>query len=88
MSHITVNDDLYKDLRFLRFVCEEGSLEECIGAYVRAMTVAVPYWEGSKLPIPALVWKQQMLHDGLIEHGLAIKLENGDVQVEDVEYQI
>lgn len=70
MARINIEDELYKDARFLTLVSKVG-LDAAIGSIVRAFTVAQKYWLKNESKIPAEVWKKQMLNQGLVDVGLA-----------------
>lgn len=77
MARINIEDSIYMDTRFLNLIRICHSIDEAMGALVRAFSVAQQFWKRDKGLIPKEVWKIQMLNLKLIEVGLVIEKEHG-----------
>ncbi len=72
MARVNVEEDLYRDQRWIDLIIRlGGDSEKALGALVRAWTVGQEYWKVCSNGIPKGAWKMQKLNDAIIEVGLA-----------------
>lgn len=79
MARINIEDDIYKDIRFITLIAKTGDVNTALGALVRAWSLAQKYYLDSETDrlIPKVEWKKQGMLDTILEVGLAEELENG-----------
>lgn len=80
MARINIEDDLYKDKRFVNLILKLQSMDAALGALVRAWSLAQKWYLTDDRMIPVNEWKEQEISDSVIEVGLATVI-NGKVKV-------
>lgn len=79
MARINIEDEIYKDMRFIQLMQKLGSVDAALGALVRAWSLAQKYFLSTETDrlIPLFEWKRQMIPDSIIDVGLAERREQG-----------
>lgn len=80
MARINIEDDLYKDRRFIKLIAKLGSLEAALGSLILAWSLGQKHWKKDRSRIPKSEWDAQELKSEIIEVGLA-KIIEGSVHV-------
>lgn len=80
MARLNIEDDLWKDGRFLRLAVRVGDHFKAVGMVVMAWSVAQKYWLNGERPIPRPVFDRE-LDPVLIEMELAEVSAEGDVYI-------
>lgn len=78
MARINIEDDLFKDHRWMELCIKVGSFETALGSLVRLWLVAQKYWKRDQARIPKAVWEEQKLNSALVETGWAVWQETSN----------
>jgi hypothetical protein len=71
MPRVNVEDELFRDQRFIDLMIALGDSDKALGALVRCWIVAQKFWKHSDNGVPKVEWAKQRLRQEIIDVGLA-----------------
>jgi hypothetical protein len=74
---LTIEDSLYADPRFMRFMVKVGDEARALGCMLIAFRLAQKHWCPEKRPVPSAEWSVSGLPKEIIECGLVEEREGG-----------